>query len=637
MKTKYSDYWIDDNYFNSYFKKNPDGDLEYLQKHKRTISKFVKILTNDKVQVNFQLTGNESYTDGKSITIGSDITEENYDSVVGLALHESTHITDSNFHLINDIFRYNSVTKFMEKNGFSDTDIKYITNRFSKYSYDILSLLNVIEDRRIDNLAMMRAPGYSGYYHEMYLRYFFNEKSKKVIDDPRSKKETFKNYIVHILGLIRKDIDINSLKILNELNTLIDFKTINRLKGTKDALVLTFKASILIIKQIEKEVRRERKRRKQEQSNDDPKPKNGQGDDSKNNDESKSGDTNKPNNNWTPELNNEPYPDKIYDRYIEEIIDNINGYIDKQTVSDQTADIINKIEKLDLDNIKKSLSGQNVLIMNYPTHNELKGLFKWNKAIIINQIDYINSGFQKAKLLAKKIKFKDENFDIVYSRQKSGKIDSRIISEIASDNFKIFKRVVDVSSKPVNIHFSIDVSLSMRRFWKQTIEMISMFAKTAKLVDNLDVSIDIRLNDTLSLIKNEHFSIFLWNSKLHDLKRFKKIFSIVQPRGLTPETVCLSASIDSYRKMYQVGIDNLFVNISDGSPNCSYGNVEDEASKIQKSLSSCGYSYKGFFVSEPGSIFNRYNSMYNGKVERIDTGNVGKIGKIITSMIRDSK
>ena len=56
-------------------------DLAHTQ---RNITNFVKILTGDEIPVEFITTG-DSMTDGNSITISSNITQDKLDSIIGLA------------------------------------------------------------------------------------------------------------------------------------------------------------------------------------------------------------------------------------------------------------------------------------------------------------------------------------------------------------------------------------------------------------------------------------------------------------------------------------------------------------------------------------------------------------------------
>ena len=74
-----------------------------LASYRRAISNFVTIVTNQSdIPVRFQSNDN-SYTDGKVVTIGSKIDEKNFDPVVGLALHEGSHIKLSDFDFLRNL------------------------------------------------------------------------------------------------------------------------------------------------------------------------------------------------------------------------------------------------------------------------------------------------------------------------------------------------------------------------------------------------------------------------------------------------------------------------------------------------------------------------------------------------------
>ena len=78
-------------------------DLYKLASSKRAISNFVNIVTNESIPVQFKERG-DSYTDGKTVVIGSKIEQpKDFDVAVGLALHEGSHIKLSNFKLLNDL------------------------------------------------------------------------------------------------------------------------------------------------------------------------------------------------------------------------------------------------------------------------------------------------------------------------------------------------------------------------------------------------------------------------------------------------------------------------------------------------------------------------------------------------------
>ena len=126
-----------------YWSKRSGGkfDLIALANTQRNITNFIKILTGEEIPVEFTTSG-DSMTDGKSITISSNITQNTLDSTIGLALHEGAHCIYTNFDVPKKIGNL-----LLEHNLIHGKEI-------------ILLLLNFVEDRRIDQLVYNIAPGY---------------------------------------------------------------------------------------------------------------------------------------------------------------------------------------------------------------------------------------------------------------------------------------------------------------------------------------------------------------------------------------------------------------------------------------------------------------------------------------------
>lgn len=193
-----------------------------------SISNFVKIITErDDIKVGFS-TLNEG--GGKStkdtIIISSQINKENIDSIVGLTLHEASHIL------------------------LTDFDLKIENNNKNFYS-----IFNWIEDRRIDHHILSNIAGYRGYYAKLYDKYFNNLKAKTQIE--HSKNRDSKNihcWIFHLINMISKHRDINALKELDKLYELIDLKNINRLKSTQDAYELALEVWDFINDRVEGDI-----------------------------------------------------------------------------------------------------------------------------------------------------------------------------------------------------------------------------------------------------------------------------------------------------------------------------------------------------------------------------------------------
>ena len=107
MKSNYSNFWFDrqtsivDDLFadDTDVEVKPQKNYIQLAAHQRAIGNFVRIVSGENIPVKFASRG-DSYTDGKTVTIGAKVSEKNFDQTVGLALHEGSHIAFSDFKLL---------------------------------------------------------------------------------------------------------------------------------------------------------------------------------------------------------------------------------------------------------------------------------------------------------------------------------------------------------------------------------------------------------------------------------------------------------------------------------------------------------------------------------------------------------
>ena len=107
--------------------KNPSGGLNRkgVASYRRAISNFVSIVTGESdIKVTFNTHG-DSYTDGKSVTISAKLDDKLFDSTVGLALHEGSHIVHSDFDWLKGLEHSTPQELFHigESKGYSKNDI----------------------------------------------------------------------------------------------------------------------------------------------------------------------------------------------------------------------------------------------------------------------------------------------------------------------------------------------------------------------------------------------------------------------------------------------------------------------------------------------------------------------------------
>ena len=95
-----TDFWYNDNKYDALTGEAVKLDKSENAMHKaallRAVSNFVNIVTGDSIPVKFN-TRDSSFTDGKTVTIAGNISDKNFDHVVGLALHEGSHCKLTDF------------------------------------------------------------------------------------------------------------------------------------------------------------------------------------------------------------------------------------------------------------------------------------------------------------------------------------------------------------------------------------------------------------------------------------------------------------------------------------------------------------------------------------------------------------
>jgi hypothetical protein len=231
MGNNYSSFWLDNDWDTTSSWDDEDDkpkgpDLIQLASYRRAIANFVNIVTSKNIPVTFNASG-DSFTDGKKVTISAKLDDKLFDSAVGLALHEGSHILLSDFDFVKDL--ENSIpTEYYNrgyKKGYSKTDIKV----------HIKNLLNYVEDRRIDYYVFSNSPGYKGYYHSMYDKYFHSKIVDKALGTDEHTEENLDSYMFRIINLTNSNTRLDKLNGLREIWKVLDLKNISRLSSTESA------------------------------------------------------------------------------------------------------------------------------------------------------------------------------------------------------------------------------------------------------------------------------------------------------------------------------------------------------------------------------------------------------------------
>ena len=235
-KNNYSSFWLDDGWNTQTTSIFDDFDEEYvkpkvdvigLSSYRRAVSNFVNLVTGDpSIKVDFHTTG-DSYTDGKKVVISAKLDDKLFDSSVGLALHEGSHILLSDFDFLRNL-KFNIPKEYVDRafvEGFNEGEV----------IHNVKYLLNYVEDRRIDNYVFSTSPGYKGYYHSMYNKYFYSKVVDKALLTDEHTDETIESYMFRIINLTNKNTRLDALNGLRDIWKTLDIKNISKVNSTAAA------------------------------------------------------------------------------------------------------------------------------------------------------------------------------------------------------------------------------------------------------------------------------------------------------------------------------------------------------------------------------------------------------------------
>ena len=683
----YDDYGTDDIIVNQLSDKERKSlDLYKLASSKRAISNFVNIVTNESVPVKFKERG-DSYTDGKSVVIGSRITEpKDFDVAVGLALHEGSHIKLSDFDLLLDLSSQipTHITDGAIKKGIYNTQ------------ETIKNLWNYVEDRRIDNFVFKSAPGYRDYYRKMYDKYFNDKLIDKALLSDEYTDETMNSYMFRIINLHNKNTQLSSLKGLREIYRLVGLNKISRLTNSKESLdvaIEMFKVILKYINQPTDDDNQQNQNSKGEGSSSDEQGSDdgnggssneGMSDDEFNellesigespmggdSDESPTGGNGmdvgnlpdnmegKPSEDNSPSTNSVQLSDKQKDllkKKIEKQKKFMEGDIQKTSLNKTDSKNLNAIEESgsEMKEVGKDVNTGyygNQSVQCIVVKKLTKGLFEsemfpmtstnyWNQdtPMRMDYVEEVQKGIKLGTMLGKKLQVRGEDRTTVFNRQKVGRIDKRMISSLGFGNENVFQFSEVDSYKKANLHISIDASSSMNGDkWRNTMINVVAMCKAVDMIPNLQVQVTFRCTQN-----EKPYIVMAYDSKTEKFSKVKQMFGGLRPNGTTPEGLCFEAIMKSFIPINN-DMDSYFLNLSDGQPYFggrsfyySGDAAERHTGKMVKMIESMGIKTLSYFVSDYGvqSYEKRsFQTMYGKGAKFVDVTNLNQITKTMNQL-----
>jgi hypothetical protein len=659
-KNNYSSFWLDDGWdsTSSIFDDEeidakPKVDLVALAGYRRAVGNFVSIVTGDSsIKVKFN-SSDDSYTDGKEVTIGAKLDDKLFDSSVGLALHEGSHIKLSDFDFLKqlDVNIPKEYYNRAEVKGFSKNEIiSHIKN-----------LLNYVEDRRIDHFVFTTSPGYKGYYHSMYDKYFHSKVVDKALKTDEYTSKDWDSYIFRIINLTNKNTNLNAIESIREIyNTIFkDNGGIKNLKSTSDAFKVALEVYDIILNNIPDGVE------KVDSETGEVSYEKATGDSEKLTDEefndllnsTKEGGTeNSTDSNKSVELTDNQK--KQLEKIIKKQKDFVNGEVKKTgKVTKKNAAELKTIEEsgMTYEVVGKEAGwnkkGTNCLIVRKLT----KELIDSNTVSVLStyrysrwgygndsEFGYVEEGIRLGTILGRKLQVRGETRETKWTRKDAGRIDKRLIAELGFGNERVFSTSFIESYSDAFLHISVDASGSMSgNKWDKTMTSVVAICKAASMIQNVDVVVSIRSTHNGDSYRrrstDKPLILIAYDSRVDKFSKVKNLFAHIRVSGTTPEGLCYEAIMNDIVPT-TTDRDSYFLNFSDGMPMFSNDEISyyhDDAinhtKKMVNLIREKGIKVLSYFVSDSNydgkDSVKYFKTMYGKDAEFIDVTSVLSVAK----------
>ena len=565
-------YWMDLRYFD-------DEDPIFLAQVQRGITNFVKILTGKDIPVEYATSG-DSMTDGETVYIASNLKEDTIDYTVGLALHEASHVLLTDFEYLN------------KEKG---TVLKRIYNIPEEDHDNVFTLINFVEDKRIDNFIYSTAPGYQFYYEQLYNKSFYNSIVDENLQNNVFKTPSWDAYFFRIINIFNRNSDLDALPGLKEVRDLLTYNRIRLMGSTQDAV----KVAVEIYEIIKPYILEEKEEEEDNQ-----------------------------------QLSNQEYRTR---EHVERQKNFINSQYRKKRVHKKVKEQVNKLANSDtkINNYPLSQSTSIPTLITKDWEEYFTGPFGHNE-------EAVNKGLFLGRQLLKKLKVRNAVKKDIFENQKKGKLNSSKLYQ-APFNENLFYRIEKEDYKNIFIHISLDLSGSMRGGkLTQTIQTAVAIAYAACNIKGFDVEISLRGTIDASKGKTNQTPIlaYAFNSKKDSIKKlhqFKKLITC----GMTPEGICL----DQIRKnlptpsYYQ---EVYLVNISDGLPNISsaaynFSTAINHTAKVVKEYKKDNIGLLSYFIHDTWDKTQKaestFKTMYGKSAKYIDIDNISSVANTINNLL----
>ena len=667
----------------------PKVDYIALAGYRRAIANFVNIVTNrSDIKVRYQQNG-DSYTDGKTVTIGSKIDEKNFDHVVGLALHEGSHILLSDFNFLRQLRQNTPEQMIMEGEDLGFTKGQVVGH--------LKNMLNYVEDRRIDYYVFTSSPGYKGYYHAMYDKYFHSPAITRALKNNTFGNDlTLDNYMNRIINFTNKESDLDALPDLRKIYRRI-FSSVKHLDDMNGAFNVACDSLQMIYNNIE------------------PLPEfdaeqvgpNGQG--GKAGGQGEGGGQSKSDmlneaaekmargdyhgyqeimdkiseTDWTQQvkadLSSQPISSKAEAGFQDltpnqaktlnnalkrqkEFINNQQKKVGRLPKKDPS--IVNAMEESGVTQVQvggdvqqtswksnnTNFTGQTqVLFVKKITQqmvddNVFPSLFQNSSSYYGGRTsDSVINGKKLGTMLGKKLQVRSESRTLKNSRLDSGRIDKRLIAELGFGNSKVFQTTFVENYNDAIMHISVDASGSMGGDkWRNTMTAVVAICKAASMISGLDVVVSFRTTHHSGRgLSGQPMVAIGYDSRVDKFRKIENLWPNLYAGGTTPEGLCYEAIMKDFVPSTS-NRDSYFLNFSDGMPMFGdnnfdyYGEEALQHTKRQvKEIVKKGISVLSYFIGDSydeGRNMEDFKTMYGKDAEFVDVSKVSSLAKTMNNL-----
>lgn len=696
-QNNFSSFWLGDTFKNKSLIENeqekPGVDIIKLSSYQRAISNFVSIVTSKNIPVKFSQRG-ESYTDGKVVTISAKLDDKLFDSSVGLALHEGSHILLSDFDFLK---RLGST---IPKTFYELCLSKGITRNETKML--VKSMLNYVEDRRIDNYIITTSPGYKGYYLSMYDKYFHSISVDKGLKSEEFRDLNTDSYFFRVINFTNKNTELDALPGLRDVWNKLNLRNISRLDSTGKAFKVAYDMSKIIVQNLDNvdmkekfdKIKKEINQALQEYE------KNTDSDmvDKFSIDRIKQAmDTRAVDANCEGLLSDVSdearyMGAKEFSKTIKELIESASQGmtdVEKSDLRKKLDRVLDKQKKfLDGKITKRKLSKKDIKKVEaisesgtaykdvlkdkkYEVMNSRWGQTGRKEVIVVKNFtkslvdsnmfpnlltnhsryydddrqDRVIDGLRIGKMLGKKLQIRGEERLLKNTRLRSGRIDKRLVAELGFDNENVF-HTIDIEKYPDGfLHISLDASGSMHgNSFNKSLTCAIAIIQAVDMIPNFDVVFSLRgTSQKYSGHYNVPVLLYAYDSRVDKISKVRNLFKYLSCNSTTPEGLCYEAVMDDM--VYTTdNRESYFLNFSDGMPMYSNNDMyysgkearnhtKDMINKMRKmGIKILSYYISNYSDDSDYSNLDEFKEMYGSDSEQIDILSIPQVARTMNKL-----